>query len=508
MTFKCIALMTVAACCLTSCSSTIPNKKVTSQPDIKAPTKAKPVIKYTIKFEDVTEKMGLKGRTHHATWADLNGDGWTDLVANGKIWKNCQGKKFEDITRKSGLKGRKDPCVIADFNGDGINDLYFIGGGGRYFLGNGDFTFKPGKAFKNPAKSVQAGTAADFNNDGYPDIYVTGYEIWKTQKEYPDLILKNNHGALEKQWMTENKDIFRARGVTSCDFNDDGNVDIYVSNYRLQPNILWVNHGNWKLTNEAREYGCAGTEREKTIFKTGHGKTYCCSGHTIGSLWADFNNDSYFDLFVGNFSHPPKYQDRPQFLENGGPDKKYHFTDRSAIAGIPWQESYCSPTAADVDNDGNIDLFFATIYPRDNSRMFRNLGHWHFSDVTGPSQIKSKQTYQAAFADFDNDGRMDLITQGKLYRNISTTGNWLSIKLSGKSPATTALGAKVFVTCGNKTFSRQVEAGTGNGNQNDLRLHFGLGNFTGKAKIKILWPDGTIQKQESKTDQQLNISQK
>jgi enediyne biosynthesis protein E4 len=461
-----------------------------------------------IKFEDITEQVGLANLgAKQASWADLDNDGWVDLVSKGQIWKNINGQKFINVSGNSGIPAGYGSCVIADFNGDGINDIYFIHRGGNLYHGKGDCTFTQGISFKNKV-SVQAASAVDFNNDGYVDIYRANYEIWKKQLGFRDVILRNDNGSLVKQWEASDEKLMRGRGATSCDFNNDGLMDIYVSNYRLMPNFLWINKGNWQMADLAREYGCAGGERKKTVFKNSIGVRYGSSGHTIGSLWADFDNDTYFDLFVGNFSHPPLFQDRPQFLKNGGPSKNYHFIDKSAIARIPWQESYASPAAADVDNDGLVDLFFGTVYPRDTGRLFHNLGGWVFRDITSQSTIKSSRSYQNAFADFDNDGRIDLINSGRLYRNVSdSTGNWLEILLQGREPNSSAIGAQVILFCGDKKYIRQVEAGTGAGNQNDLRLHFGIGNYAKQVKIKITWPNRKVDYHNAKPNIIITLKQ-
>ncbi|MDD5697513.1 MAG: CRTAC1 family protein [Victivallaceae bacterium] len=456
-------------------------------------------VAHQTEFRDVTREAGLgKLGNQKAAWADLNNDGWPDLVSDGRIWKNLDGKTFVEVTRTSGIESISGPGVVADFNGDGIKDIYFIRQGGNLYFGSGDFKFVKGQTFKNTAGNVQAACVMDLNNDGYVDVYIANYEIWKKQLGFRDLILRNNKGILIKQWEAPDEKLMRGRGATSCDFNNDGWMDIYVSNYRLMPNFLWVNRGNWKKSDLAGEYGCAGTERRNVVFKNCLGIPYGSSGHTIGSLWADFNNDTYFDLFVGNFSHPPNYQDRPMMLQNGGPDKNYRFIDRSAIAGIPWQESYGSPAAADVDNDGRVDIFYNTCYPRDSGRLFHNLGNWRFKDITPETAIRAFTSSQNAFADFDNDGRVDLLTSGCLYRNVSDAGNWLEVTLAGKSPNTSAVGAKVIVDCGRQKYIRQVEAGTGAGNQNDLRLHFGLGSYRGIIKADVIWPDGRISHHEFK----------
>jgi len=464
---------------------------------------------HQIKFEDVTQKSGLKklGK-QKASWADLNNDGWVDLISNGKIWRNIEGKKFVDVSKGSGIASVRGSCVVADFNGDGKKDIYFASKGGFLYFGNGNFKFSKGKAFKNKAGSTRAASAVDINNDGYVDIYVVNYEIWKKGIGFRDIILRNEKGSLVKQWEASDEKLMRGRGATSCDFNNDGLMDIYVSNYRLMPNFLWINQGNWKISDKARGFACAGGERKNVIFKNSLKIPYRSSGHTIGSLWADFNNDTYFDLFVGNFSHPPAYQDRPMVLKNGGPAKNYHFIDKSATAKIPWQESYCSPAAADIDNDGLVDIFFNTIYPRDTGRLFRNIGDWKFKDVTPQSTIKVRRSYQNAFADFDNDGRIDLLTSGCLYRNVTNTYNWLEVILEGKAPNTSAIGAKVIIDCNGQKYIRQVEAGTGEGNQNDLRLHFGVGRYRGPIKIKVIWPNGKVANRKAKANTAIILKQK
>lgn len=462
-----------------------------------------------VKFKDVTQETGLeKLGNQHAAWADLNNDGWPDLISGGKIWRNCNGRNFIDVSAGSGIVPRKGSCVVADFNGDGHKDIYFVGNGGTLYLGSGDFKFTEGEAAKNTSPASRGACAADLDNDGYVDVYVANYEIWEKQLGFADIILRNDRGALVKQWEAPDEKLMRGRGVTACDFNNDGRMDIYVSNYRLMPNFLWVNAGGWKMADRAREYGCAGSERRDLVFKNCKKIPYGSSGHTIGSLWADFNNDTYFDLFVGNFSHPPLWQDRPMLLKNCGPPGGYRFADKSREAALPWQESYASPAAADVDNDGLVDIFFSTVYPRDTGRLFRNEGAWKFKDLTLESTIRERGSYQNAFADFDSDGRIDLLTGGRLYRNIGAAGSWLEVTLMGKAPNTSAVGAKVIVECGGKRYIRQVEAGTGEGNQNDLRLHFGLGGHRGPVKVKVIWPDGKITDYGAETGTAVTIRQK
>jgi hypothetical protein len=170
--------------------------------------------------------------------------------------------------------------------------------------------------------------------------------------------------------------------------------------------------------------------------------------------------------------------------------------------GVYYQESYASPAAGDYDNDGDLDLYFTTVYAtasygiKNYPALFRNDGNWNFTTVTDTEGLgQLGPTYQAAFADFDNDGDLDLISDGRLFVNNSNSNNWLKINLQGdgQSVNRAAIGAQVRIEIDGQTLTRQVESGTGQGNQNDLTLHFGLAAHSGPVNIHINWPDGTEQ---------------
>jgi len=448
-------------------------------------------------FEDVTDSVGLTGMSNfQAAWGDYNNDGWVDLYTSGELWRNDGGTHF---TRVEGTTF-SGPGIWGDFDNDGYLDLFtWTGTGHLYRNVNGTgfedvsdiFPDLPGGGWWS-----LGATWGDFNGDGYIDLYIGGYE----NGYHPDFIYINNGGtSFTRVWQTPSGQEDPARGITACDFDQDGDIDIYVSNYRLEANLLWLNDGSGNFTNVAPEYGVAGDY-------DGWDWSY---GHTIGSAWGDLDSDGDFDLFVGNFSHPPAYQDRPKFYENLGEAGGFHFSDRSASAGLAWQESYASPTLGDFDNDGDLDLFFTTYYPGDHSVLYSNNGNWTFSDVTGTSGIASEQTYQAAWADFDHDGNLDLVSDGKLFRNVGDSNNWLEVHLigNGTSVNKAAIGAQVRIDLGDQVIARQVEGATGQGNQNDLTLHFGLGDHSSPVELEIVWPDGTTRSITATTNQIITVSQ-
>lgn len=431
-------------------------------------------------FEDVTEEVGLKGLSGGvAAWGDYNNDGWPDLYTGGQLWRNEKGKRF---TRVTGVPLSGDG-IWGDFDNDGWLDLFSWNGKGNVFRNLKGKGFQPiGKAFPQLPMPVSLGAVwGDFDGDGFLDLYVGGYETWG-KANYVDAIYRNRgNGTFAEVWRTKGRPQ-PARGITAADFDEDGDLDVYVSNYRLAPNLLWQNDGKGKFTDIAT--------KTKTAGDGGLGAW----GHTIGSAWGDFDNDGHFDLFVGNFSHPPSYQDRPKFLRNGGPAGKFVFEDKSKTAGLKWQESYASPALADFDNDGRLDLFFTTVYRGDRSVLYRNRGGWKFENATAGSKVDMPTTYQAAWADFDGDGYLDLVTGGRLFRNPGGKNHWLKVRLIGGGKVNrAAIGTQVRIRLGKEVLTRQVEGATGQGNQNDLTLHFGLRDHIQLVNVEIRWPDGKRQ---------------
>ncbi|MBI5708019.1 MAG: CRTAC1 family protein [Armatimonadetes bacterium] len=429
-------------------------------------------------FKDVTAELGLSCSNDRACWFDLDNDGWPDLLAGGDLWRNEKGKKFALFAKLS------SSGVAADFDNDGYTDVFCYGTQTLFvnLKGKGFAAFPMPKL---PATVSRAACWGDFDGDGFVDLFVGGYEDWNKGVTYPSYILMNRKGkAFELTW-SEAK--FRTRGVSACDFDGDGDLDVYCANYRLQPNNLWVGSGTGKFVDRAGEFNAAATSPGFD------------GGHSIGAAWGDFDSDGVIDLFAGNFAHVDSRGDQPKsrFLRNAGSKGGYRFEDKGTC-GVFYQESYASPAAGDFDNDGLLDLYFTTVYETasfnrpNNPVLFKNGGGFQFLDRTAATLLpKLGATYQAAWADFDRDGDLDLVTCGKLFANSGSKNHWIGVRMvANKEINRNAIGAQVRIATKGMLLTRQVEAGTGEGNQNDLTLHFGLGANKGPVSLMVTWPDG------------------
>jgi len=465
-------------------------------------------------FEDITASSGIKASKAMAAWGDFNNDGKVDLYLGGRLYLNKGNCRFEDVTKESGLKASGASAVWGDFNNDGYLDLYSTGDEGSLWLSLKNGKFKKVEVTPNEYNKCRAACWGDINGDGYLDLWVANYEDstdWRRKgfRPKPDILLINRRGKSFKiGFTTPKEETFHTRGVVMCDFDEDGDLDVYCANYRLAPNQLWINDGKGKFVNKAKEFGVAG---DPAGLIRGTATNYRAHGHTIGACWGDFDNDTDFDLLVVNFSHPRAGQDRTKLLLNQGKEGDYKFKDVSKTAGIVWQESIAKGAVGDFDNDGFLDFYLTTVYKGDTGRLYRNDGDCTFTDVTQKTNTSMSESYQVAWADIDNDGDLDLLTGGRLLRNKGNKNSYLIVRLQAKKSCRRcnrlAVGAKVLVKTDKLRLIRQVECGNC-GNQNDIRLHFGLGRYKGEVEIEITWPCGRKQKTTSSINRILTIKEK
>ena len=480
-------------------------------------------------FTDVTAASGLDGQTgrgqgraaprDRVAWGDYDGDGWQDLLVSGTyLWRNKGDGAFENVTRTAGLKGSANIGVWADFDNDGHLDFY---AGGQsvdlatrdlLWRNNGDGTFTEvaeSAGQVHDAHPTQAAAWGDYDADGHVDLYVANYEpAGRRARGTPDALYRNSgNGIFTNVTAATGMKLRRSwcgRGASWADFDNDGDLDLYVSNYRLSRNYLWENQGDGTFVDTAQARGVMGIcNKPHNLF-----------GHTIGSAWGDFDNDGHLDLFCANLAHPGRYltfSDKSMLYRSSGPPD-WTFADIRRASGILYEETHSNPTLGDFDADGDLDIFITSVYPKRPSFLYENLGGNRFRNVAWYAGVRTFNGWGSACCDYDNDGDLDLVvcnwqeTDLKLYRNDGHDSSWLKVKLVGTDCNRAAIGARVTVTAGALTQIREVSGGTGTGCQDPLTQLFGFGNHVGPVTVEVRWPCKRCQTLEQVAlNQQLEI---
>lgn len=430
-------------------------------------------------FSDATEKAGIGGIVGISTgvFGDYDNDGCVDLYLSGTqgrsfLFRNSCDGSFHDVTGPAGFRevlvrsysGRG--ATWGDYDNDGYLDLYVTHWGDmepdeRYvsepnllYRNNGDGTFielsasagisgiagcdfqispaeRLGSFLKWPFQPIWF----DYNGDHLLDLYIANdggaSPLYRNDGDGTFTEVTAQAGLCKHMY---------AMGVAVADYDEDGDLDLYVTNDGA--NFLWRNNGDGTFTDTAAEAGVA---------------DHASVGW--GAQFLDYDNDSDLDLYVANgtgetppFPVPKKVPDEPfgelmqdRLFENDGSG---HFTDVAPAKGITASFPKEGFATADYNNDGFIDLFVA------GSRKF---------------------------------GTVENI----LYANTTKNGNrWLAVELVGTTSNRQGIGAKIYVTSGRKTQLRQVVSGESFLSQNHSLQIFGLGRSRRVQEVKILWPNG------------------
>ncbi len=426
-------------------------------------------------FTDVTHLLGpdsmLSGS--RVSWCDWNSDGFPDLFAGRSLFQNMGGSSFMDVTSEAGLDScRGNGGIWGDINRDGQPDLVTSGNPVQVFVSrNGtleDVTESIGVS--TTESSVEGVALLDWNADGWLDLYLASYERAGGRGSGTEdaFYLGSKNGFIEARdsigMMPFRGEHLCGRGVSPCDFDMDGDIDIFVSNYRLQENFLWENEEGVAVSS-ALQRGIAGVEVDGWW------------GHTIGSAWGDFDNDGDWDLFSANLAHP-RYitlSDRSMLYEQ----RDGHFTDIRSNAGIRFEETHSNPLWGDFNNDGWLDLFVTSIYSGRRSFLYLNQGDGTFEDVTWLAGARVLNGWGAAAADYNLDGRLDLAVGSgdgpTLLENVEAGGNWTLVNVDPPEGVNlSGTGCIIILEQQGVTLMRQVEGGSGTTSQNGGLLHFGL----------------------------------
>lgn len=448
-----------------------------------------------VTFTDVTVAAGLSGvKASRAAWGDFDRDGFDDILLDGRrLFRNRGDGTFQDVTTQTGFAAPADANggVFGDFDNDGFPDIFVTAhGGNRLFhnIGGKRFEDVTAKAFvESPRMETEAAAWGDIDNDGWLDLYAANYERGGVTRGLcaQDRLYRNNGNGtftdVSEKAGIEIEEPLCGRGVTWSDLDNDGRLDILAANYRLDPNLLWINRGGSHFSDEAAASGVRGVNKGGSF------------GHSIGAATGDVNGDGLIDIYISNLAHPRNIEnsDKSMLLVNSGPPD-YRFKNYFAESGIAFEETNADPALADVDNDGDLDLYVTSIYPGRNSHLYINDGNGRngrFSDRTWYSGTRVENGWGAAFSDFDNDGQIDLIVASadgvRLFRNDGSANHWLKVRVDDSRCNRAGIGAKVRARFDGRNIAREIAAGRGTGSQDSAAVVIGLGQHEGPVDLEV-----------------------
>ena len=434
----------------------------------------------TLRFTDVTDESGIDIRTYGMGVAagDIDNDGWVDIYRTGLsgsvMLRNNRNGTFTDITGRSGTgnpEGWGVSSSFVDYDRDGDLDLYV----GNYLLysiegdidclavtglqdycppnsyrpqpdrlyrnrGNGMFEDVTSRALTGADGPALGVSTADFDGDGWIDIYVgndgTANQLWINQKDgtFRDTALLSG-AAVNGSGNAE-----ASMGIDAGDFDNDGDEDLFVTNWFDQMNILYVNQGGGVFEDRKAASGLGPPSRARTGF---------------GTAWFDYDNDGLLDLIA----------------VNGG------------VAVIEDQLRAKDPFPLKMPN-----------------QLYRNLGNGRFEDVSaraGKVFELLEVSRGAAFGDIDNDGDQDVVignAAGPLRLMVNEIGNrnrWVGLRLVGDRQKRDMLGARVEIerADGSRLWRRARSDGS-YASANDPRVLVGLGTSAEPVRVRVQWPDG------------------
>jgi len=504
-------------------------------------------------FVDVTSKAGItfvhksgaSGEKYMVetfgsgvAWIDYDNDGFPDLYfvngapgAANALYHNNKDGTFTEVTQHAGVaasggasaKAYKTGVAVGDYDNDGFLDLYVTAlGSNILYRNNGDgiftdLTTKAGVAGGANEWSTSTGFV-DYDRDGRLDLYVVNYLDYRLEENLycglrkegyrmychptqfdgtPDRLFHNNGDGTFTD--VSNKagianPAGKGLGVTFCDYDRDGDPDIYVANDTVR-NFLYRNNGDGTFTDVA--YGAG-------VGFDANGKPQA----GMGTDCADLDGNGYPDIFVTNFS-----EELNALYQNRGDGT---FEDVSATTGMgaAFLALGFGTKLYDYDNDGDLDIHITNGHVIDNVKLYQpNLSYAQkdflfenaggkFRDVTargGPALQAERIGRGLAVADFDNDGNLDvaITSLGQhpvLLRNQGVQhGNWIILRAKGKKSNTFGLGATVKVQTSQGVQVREINNVASYLSSNDIRLHVGVGAAPIIQQIEILWPSGTRQ---------------
>ncbi len=462
-------------------------------------------------FSDVAMAAGVMGGSSELNWVDVDNDGWDDLVGarsvmdrdTPMILRNRRDGTFEDIVPRTGLDAAQGRLILwGDYDGDGDQDIYvgaYKDGAGPFdpaypshvWLQGMDGRFTVTMNEMEVAGPTAAGAVGDCDNDGNLDLFIGQWLRQYPRNPAPDHFFRGmGMGNFAFQNMEAGipvrPDGRPTYGIAFVDWDNDGDRDMTVANYGGNANDVWRNDGMCHFSNVARSLG---------FDSDGEG----IAGTSFGHSWADYDNDGDLDAHETNIGHP-RYDeqgtDHSRLLRNSGAPM-FRFDNVTIESGILYTEGDIASAWGDYDNDGDLDLYVATTYPFQFSRLYRQDADHHFSDVTYLAGVQTEYNGRVSWSDYDRDGDLDLITGPSaginVWRNGLTNGNhWIQVRLRQPMGNTDALGARVtVVSADGMQQMREVSGGESVWATQPSRVqHIGLGMRAGAVTLRVRWPDG------------------
>ncbi len=479
-------------------------------------------------FTDVASNVGLnyKCQAGGNIVDDFNNDGYADIVISSwdlnepmRYYRNNGNGTFTDLSDSSGLGYLTGGLNMmqTDYNNDGLKDIFVLRGGWKGKFGktpnsllrnNGDGTFtdvtkESGLLSLHP---TQTATWADFNNDGWLDVFI-GNETTPGGEVHPcELYINNKNGTFTEVAAKAGCAITEfVKGVTSGDYNNDGLTDIFIST---------LNGKKILLKNETTKYGVKFTDVSKEAGLSNN------VSRTFPTWFWDYDNDGWLDILVCGYEfygslanyaaaeaiHAPLNNAGKIFLFRNKRDGT--FEEVSAEVGLSKIAFAMGANFGDIDNDGYLDFYLGTGNPSFKSaipnKLFKNINGTSFLDVTTSARVGNIQKgHGVSFVDLDNDGNEDIYIkmggayigdayENSLYLNPGQNHNhWVNLLLEGTISNKVAIGAKIKVTFKENNTERSVYRDVNSGGSfgsNPLLQHIGIGQATSIDKIEITWP--------------------
>ncbi|HWA06474.1 MAG TPA: FG-GAP-like repeat-containing protein [Ignavibacteria bacterium] len=438
--------------------------------------------------------------TEGVYWFDYNNDGLLDMFAanitnqNNILFRNEGSGNFTKITAGALVNdgGFSYGASIGDYNNDGYPDIFIVNGGSSanqnnfFYTNNGDGTFTKVTTgtLVNEIGNSWGSSSVDYDKDGKLDIYTANY----SRNNF--LYKGNGDGTFTK--ITSGAIVNDGGYSLNCawgDYDNDGWQDVFVANANFsagQNNFLYKNNGDGTFT------------------KITTGNIVNDGGNSTGASWGDYDNDGDLDLFVTNY-----FTENNFLYRNEGSGAFTKITtgeivnDGGASVGSAW---------GDYDNDGDLDLFVSNDNDQ-NEFLYENNGNGTFTKITAGEIVNSGgRSNGSAWGDYDLDGDIDLyVANGNqpvqqnnfLFRNNGTPNNWINIYCKGVISNRSAIGTRVIASAMINGVrikqTREISGQTGYNAQNSLNVELGLGNASVIDTIIIKWPSGI-------TDVYLNVA--